>query len=154
MRDCLQLQNVHAYHDNELRSEARASIEAHMHVCAVCAAELAWLRTTRESLVAETQRPIPMVMIERIQTQAAQEPDRRTVRLAWSLTAAAAAIVLSCLPQLWPVTQSSRMARVMPMLEVSMMAMDSDATTPPDQLLARWMANDLTGSHERRVNQP
>lgn len=92
---------IHALHDGELTADAREQVESHLSGCAECAAELDVLRRTARFLKAA---PIPAMnpgaalrLRERVGAERIELLNgRRTARLAGWLTAAAAAVILSC----------------------------------------------------------
>lgn len=143
MTTCEHLNKVHAYHDGELPEPQRRAIEAHLRECRACAAELAWLERSREQL-RSVDAPPPVFFVERLQRRMSQEPMRPALRLAWSLTAAAAAILVACVVQL-SVTTNTHAADAEPATwEVLAIAPADVHAAPGDELqLAAWIARDL-----------
>ena len=91
--DCEWIGQLHALHDGELAASARARVESHAAGCPACAAELERLRRTARFLKAATIPAMNPISMARLRDRFGAQ---RTARLAGWLTAAAAAVMLSC----------------------------------------------------------
>lgn len=143
MSTCQQLPMVHAYHDGQLPARQAAAVERHVEQCPVCAAELAWLGEVRRQMLAAASMSMPRDVMTGLQRRLAREPYRPALRLAWRLTAAAAVVLLACLPRL---AGSHAGVTAAPPAAWEIAALSPGAEfglATEEQVLARWIADDL-----------
>lgn len=95
MASCDQLPLMHAYHDGELSPERARAAEAHARGCAMCAGELASLKSLSTRLQALKLPAMPVELPLKVHARISEMPDRGALRLASWLTAAAAAVVIA-----------------------------------------------------------
>lgn len=94
-------QKLSAFHDGELPPAERTHMEAHLLACAECSAELGRLQRTAKFLQAAVMPGMSGSALSRMRERLGAERmdlinGLRTARLAGWLTAAAAAVILSC----------------------------------------------------------
>ena len=158
MKTCDHILKVHASHDGELPANQIAEVEAHVRGCETCAAELAWLQKARIELRSTLTAKAPSAasdLADRVWERVSGEPYKPVLRLAWGLTAAAAAILLASMLQLhW---MQSTQAESGPLAALDELAdprgADPSFAASDEQRLARWMVDDLSGSAGARGNQ-
>jgi anti-sigma factor RsiW len=91
---CDRTAQLHAYHDGQLDAAASAEMERHLAACGECAEALAELRAT-SALFAATPRPrLSQMSQHRLHRHVEAAIERGLVRFAWSLSGAAAAVLL------------------------------------------------------------
>jgi len=145
MNECELAGRLGAYHDGELSGPARAEIEQHLRHCPSCAAELERIRRLSTLLHSvSTPKPSPVALAQwhrRIDL----EPSFRIRRLAETLAAVAAVILVGCLTSLIWSAWSDGVARTIPLWEVQAVAGRSSdaASASQEKLLATWMVADL-----------
>jgi len=139
---------VNAYHDGELPPEDARRLEAHLAQCAVCARELGELRSLSRVLSDVPMPDAPAKVIERLYDTVAAAREVAVVRLAESLIAAAAAILIVCAAWIWGVGGGSE-SRVAAANTWEWAAVTPHVETSSDtQQIAQWIVDDL--SLERR----
>src|SRR5688572_1509693 len=145
---CDRTEQVHAYHDGQLGSAARAEFEQHLAGCAGCAQLLGELRSISR-LIATAPLPDVPFANERYYEAWHVSRQRGLLRISSWLTAAAAAVLVGSLV-LWPTsprTPGPVVAQDTGEWEaVAIMPPPERVTDRPDQFIeiAQWMAEDLS----------
>jgi anti-sigma factor RsiW len=143
---CEKIAQIHAYHDDMLSAEQRGQVEAHLASCDECRSLLADLRKLSGMLATVEFAEMPQRALSRMHGSwhaAKARQDRGIRRLAGTLTAAAAAILIFV-----PLHSMSQ-----PRVDQNI-ADEAIAFVPPTSpredansdlvQVAQWMANDLS----------
>lgn len=140
---CHHLPRVHAYHDGELPSDQLTDFTAHLQSCPQCQLELASIQALSNHFRASPKPVPPADLSASIMRRVEQDADPRAIRLAWRLSAAAAVIVVACLPQM---QRSGAVVNAGPPAAWELAAAipaGDPGTFSEEHQLARWMADDL-----------
>ena len=134
------------YHDGELPPAERRAVERHVADCSACAGELAALRALSRSLSGLEPPPLPEGMVERIRTSLKRPDEVVVLRMCRRVAAAAAAVLVVCLPWLWYARVWEPSARQAPSAwEVAAMTLDEPTVQEGAAgAAALWVARDLS----------
>ncbi len=91
---CPSDQQLQAYFDRELSADARAEVEAHVKACAACQEQLRQLQAMSAMFAAMESPRLSQMSRARLHKQLGEVMDRGLVRLAWSLSGIAAAVLV------------------------------------------------------------
>jgi anti-sigma factor RsiW len=98
MSACQFQSRVEAYHDGKLPAEGRRAVEQHLARCAVCAAELAWLRSVSASVRRQRGDDLTALELERVHAAVDAAADESypvlLYRTAGTLMALAASVLI------------------------------------------------------------
>ena len=163
MVDCENRIRLDAYHDGELSPAERSDVEAHLHDCPSCAAELAAIRRMSAAFADATPPEPSREQLLRLARSVRAEPsDARMLLRLFRGTAVAAAVLLACaLAGGAYLSQRSKAAahEAMVLDHVATGSRPAALATDPvsderqseqQVLLAQWIANDLRGRQEER----
>jgi len=92
---------VSAYIDGELEPDEADALQSHLQQCPACRQELARLQAIAEWLLAAPVPEMPAGVALRLRRHATPVRDRAVLRTAKALTAAAAAVLITCSALLW-----------------------------------------------------
>lgn len=92
--DCGFSEQLEAYHDGELSAAAASALEAHLPTCPTCSQRLAELAQMSNLFAAAPVPHLSQISLHRLHHKIADEMDRGLVRLAWTLSAVAAVIMV------------------------------------------------------------
>ena len=98
---CGQVHNIGAYHDGELAAEERARLEEHLGACADCSQELEELRGISRLLCVARAPQMSQPALERLHRRVSRAPEGVIVRMAGTLAAAAATVLVACSMWMW-----------------------------------------------------
>jgi anti-sigma factor RsiW len=132
---------LHAHHDGELTAQARATVEAHLASCAACRDQLEGLRRVSQAVRSAAMSPVPAGAIGEWMRVGRRVDDRRVLRLAGAMTAAAAAVLVAATLSL--VMQRADAAPVLGDWEAAVLGPTGDEPASSSLVLARWIATDL-----------
>jgi anti-sigma factor RsiW len=92
--DCGFDEQLEAYHDGELSAAQASALEAHLPTCPTCSQRLAELAQMSNLFAAAPIPHLSQISLHRLHHKVADEMDRGLVRLAWTLSAVAAVIMV------------------------------------------------------------
>jgi anti-sigma factor RsiW len=92
--NCEFSQQLEAYHDGELPVDAHAAMQAHLLSCPACSQQLAELAAMSNLFATAPVPRLSQISQHRLHHKLTDEMDRGLVRLAWSLSAVAAGIMV------------------------------------------------------------
>jgi len=98
---CERTKQIGAYHDDELPAAEAESLARHVEQCSECRTELERLRAISRWLGAAAEAEAPPDVLSRIRQRIRPRRDRIVFRIAASMTAAAAAVLIVCSALLW-----------------------------------------------------
>ncbi|HUS46693.1 MAG TPA: zf-HC2 domain-containing protein [Phycisphaerae bacterium] len=101
MGTCQNIPKISCYHDGELPPAEAAELAAHLRQCESCRQELERLRGLSKWLSSSPTPEIPAAALGRLRGRVQPRRDRAVLRMAKTLTAAAAAVLLVCSALLW-----------------------------------------------------
>lgn len=139
---CNDGRQLSAFHDGELDPDERQQVQRHLLTCEPCRLELAQIQRGSQLV---RQAPLPALPANALARWTLALPqqarDRQVRRLAEWLTAAAAVLLISCLPAVWTASPST----TSPLGEAEALLLSSagDESASPQLVLARWIATDL-----------
>ncbi len=137
---------LQAYHDGELPAGARAAFERHLPTCAACAAELAQLRATSAAFATESRPQLSQIARHRLHNRIDEAMERGLVRIAWSLSGVAAAVLIGGSVWLLQMKDQSQPAAPPPWVEAAASARSTgDVTATP---AAQWYLVDSSSRSE------
>jgi anti-sigma factor RsiW len=148
--NCDQSANVQRYYDGELSDADRRTLEAHLIICAACAAELADLRRLSSHLSGISTPTLSNESLARLHATANVAEERGVLRLAEWLTAAAAAVLAIGITGL--MRGETIHAKAPDTWEQAAVAYPSEAVASERAELvqmAEWIRADLSGGSER-----
>ena len=147
MKECEQVSRASAYHDGEMPPAARREFQQHLRQCVSCAAELERLEMLTGLLGALPPPATPPWMLDRLYRAVDLRPVTVLRRMAEALSAVAAVILVACLVGLAIQPSSQAAAGAMPVWESRAINQQSEESAfgGTEELLARWMAQDLSG---------
>jgi len=161
-RHCPEPSRLSAYHDGELSPEARSAVERHVQGCPECLTELERLRELSRQVATVPRPEIPAAArrrlheaVERLGSASIFRfwrllPEATMQRLAGAMAAAAAAVLIFCLVGLSRQEASAASpAEGMQLWEDTTVGRTTDVTAGPEESLARWMVDDLSGGAEQ-----
>jgi anti-sigma factor RsiW len=90
---CPSDQQLQAYFDQELRSEAFVEVDAHVKSCSLCQEQLRLLQVM-SAMFAGVEPHLSQMSRARLHKRLGEVMDRGLVRLAWSLSGIAAAVLV------------------------------------------------------------
>jgi anti-sigma factor RsiW len=145
---CENSAQVHAYHDGDLSEEQRASLEAHLAVCAECRELLEDLQRLSAMFATVPLPEMPPRAINKMYGSywaARQKQDRGIRLLAEWLTAAAAVVLLVAQIGTSPVTTRPEAAETAWVDTIAFIPPSEPRDNPNSQLMqvAQFMATDL-----------
>ena len=163
MVDCEHRVRLDAYYDGELPPAERSIVEAHLHDCPSCAAELAAIRSVSGAFAATTPwEPSHEQLLQLAASVRAEPHDARMLLRLFRTTAVAAAAVLACaIAAGVHLSQRTRAEAHEAMILDHVGAWSQPAAVATDPLtdarqseqqvrLAQWIADDLRGRPEER----
>jgi anti-sigma factor RsiW len=95
MADCQFNKLIDAYHDGELDAAQHETLRSHLSTCGECSARLARLEQMSGLFVSAIPDRLSQIARHRLHRHVAKVIDRGVIRLAWSFSAVAAAVVLA-----------------------------------------------------------
>jgi len=98
---CQNIPKISSYHDGELPAAEAAELAAHLRQCPSCRQELERLRGLSKWLSSSPTPEIPAAALDRLRGRVQPRRDWAVLRMAKTLTAAAAAVLLVCSVLLW-----------------------------------------------------
>lgn len=101
MSGCENIPRIGAYHDGELSDAGRDELERHILICDDCRRELRRLEALSQWLASAPRPEVPVEVLERLRVSIRPGRERTLLRMAGSLTAAAAAVLIACSAVLW-----------------------------------------------------
>jgi anti-sigma factor RsiW len=150
MVNCGNQVRLDAYHDGELSPAERSDVEAHLHDCPSCAAELAAIRGLSGAFAGATPRqPSHEQLLQLAHSVRAEPSEARMLLRLFRVTAVAASVLLACaLAAAAYLSHRNRAAAH------EAMVLDHAATGSQSLALAtdraQWIADDLRGAQEER----
>jgi len=143
MNECERAQRLSAYHDGEISEAERVSLEAHLEGCPACAAERNRLRRLSDLLSAAPRPEMPADALGRLHRAADDVAMADLGRMAKTLMAVAASILLVCAVWIWRSRAATEPTEPIPAWETAATAQEGTLATASDEQLARWIVQDL-----------
>ena len=143
MNDCERAKRLSAYHDGEVSEAERVSLEAHLEGCPACAAERNRLRRLSDLLSAAPRPEMSAEALARLHRAADDVAMADLGRMAKTLMAVAASILLVCAVWLWRSHAGTESTEPIPAWETAATAQEGTLATASDEQLARWIVQDL-----------
>jgi anti-sigma factor RsiW len=161
-RHCPAPSRLSAYHDGELPPEARSAVERHVRECPQCLTELERLRELSRQVATVARLEMPAAARRRLHEAVDRLgsasifrvwrllPEVTMQRIAGAMAAAAAAVLIFCLVGLSRQEASAASAAEgMQLWEDTTVGQTAEVTAGPEEGLARWMVDDLSGRPEQ-----
>ncbi|CAN5423385.1 hypothetical protein BH10PLA1_BH10PLA1_14070 [soil metagenome] len=143
---CDQTAQLQAYHDGELPAGERAAIEQHLPTCAACTAEFAQLRAISAAFANEPRSKISQIARHRLHNRVDEAMERGLVRIAWSLSGVAAAVLIGGSVWLLQMKDQSQPVAAPPWVEAAASARaNGDVAVTP---AAQWYLVDASSRAE------
>ncbi len=146
--NCDRATQLHAYHDAELTSSARAEFERHLESCPACRDMLVGLRRVSRLIDEAQLAPLPEGLIENVIARRRAESTRSVLRITGCMTTAAAMVMVFTL------VRGSATVTPTDSAPVSTATWETAALVPPIEsraepnseiaLLTLWMTDGLT----------
>jgi anti-sigma factor RsiW len=146
MNGCGDGRRLGAYHDGELTGAERAALEAHLRRCPGCAAELERLRRLSSLVAAAGRTGMPRPALARLHRAVDDLSATDLGRLAKTLLAVAASVLMVCGVWLWQ-ANGGEPAGAIPVWE-TVAAQGQTAATGTEEQLAQWIVRDLERADE------
>jgi len=143
MSECEYARRLSAYHDGEVSETERVALEAHLQGCPACAAELNRLRRLSHVLATAPRPEMPAKALARLHRAADDMAMADLGRMAKTLMAIAASILLVCALWLWRSRAAGEATEPIPTWETAATAQEGTLATASDEQLARWIVHDL-----------
>ncbi|HUU90746.1 MAG TPA: zf-HC2 domain-containing protein, partial [Phycisphaerae bacterium] len=143
MSECEHARRLSAYHDGEVSEAERVSLEAHLEACPACAAERNRLRRLSDLLSAAPRPEMSAEALARLHRTADDAAMADLGRMAKTLMAVAASILLVCAVWLWQSHAAAEPTEPIPAWETAATASQGTLATASDEQLARWIVQDL-----------
>jgi len=142
MSECEYAQRLSAYHDGEVPAGERAAIEAHLRQCPACAAEFRRLGALGR-LLAAARPEMPPDVLSRLHRATRTMVAADLGRMAKTLMAVAAAILLVCGATLWRSGATGAPAARIPLWETAAVTRQAASASVAEDQLALWIVRDL-----------
>ena len=147
MADCDRVR-LDAYHDGELTPGERADVEAHLHDCPSCAAELAAIRGMLGAFADSAPRePSHEELLELARSVHAERSDERMLLRLFRVTSIAAALLLAGALAAGAYLSQRTRAAAHEAVVLDQVAMGSQSVALANDT-AQWIADDLLGRRE------
>lgn len=142
MSECEYAQRLSACHDGEVSADEQAALEAHLRQCPACAAE--WRRLGALARLLAAARPeMPPEALSRLHRATRAMVAADLGRMAKTLMAVAAAILLACGLTLWRSDADGAAAKRIPLWETAAVTRQAAPASVAEDQLALWIIRDL-----------
>jgi len=147
MSDCEHMDRLSAYYDGEMADEERRELEKHLGRCTSCARELGELQRLSELFAAVPIPQMPAGALKLLHSNLGSMREAVIVRMARTVAAAAAAVLIVCSVWLWASgTRQESYAASAPAWETVAVTLHDGAPPSPDAEtdLMEWIVNSLS----------
>jgi len=143
MNECKHAERLGAYHDGELSAAARAEMEQHVRQCPACVAELERLGRLSQLLSEAAAPKMSPAALRRLHQRVDAARLADLWRVAEVCGAIAASILLVCC--IW-IAKARPAVDAIPVWETVALARQEPALAGPEDQLAQWIVQDLSGN--------
>jgi len=145
MATCERLSQADAYRDGELSPEDRLGFEAHLAACEECRAELAQLAALSRVVTTAYVPEMPRGLVEHLHENVVIVRERSVLKLAESLIAAAAAVILACGGVIWSGSGGTQVETAgTAAWQSAAVTLNIETVTSETQRVAQWMVDGLS----------
>ena len=144
MGTCERMRQVGAYRDGELAPADAATFADHLGLCESCKAELAQLAALSSVLTTAHVPGMPEGLAERLHENVVVVRERSVLKLAESLIAAAAILIVACGGWVWSGSSASEGAAAGEVAwQSAAVTLNVETVSSDAQQLEQWMAEGL-----------
>jgi anti-sigma factor RsiW len=146
MIECQQSLRLGAYLDGQMSPQERSNMQEHLALCAACVSELERLERLSDLLRSMPRAELDRAALARLHRWADRLPQRGALRLAETLAAVAAAVLVACCVGLAEQASLSAAQGPSPLWEAQAISQTAaDQAGSSEEQLAMWLADDLSG---------